>query len=228
MFRKENNEGEGAFVLRAGGTSLTLLPSKAAFWEEEGVLFVADCHFGKVAHFRRAGIGIPGPAGDEGLIRLHRLVTELKAREILFLGDVFHSDYNADFDRFRLWRDSLPGVVFRLALGNHDLASRHRLNETGLEVASVWQRGPFHCTHEPDFPSARGFNLCGHLHPALSLTGTANQHVKVPAFWMGPGHLCFPSFGPFTGSVAISPRPEYVFFAVTGNRIRRVEGAVLC
>lgn len=228
MFKSPDKPGGQALLADMAGTQLALYPEKVAFWPEEKTLFIADCHFGKVAHFRRSGIGIPRSAGDEGMIRLHQLVQRLQPTEILFLGDVFHSDYNQDFERFRLWRASLPAIAFRLALGNHDRAARHRLEGLGLEVQPEWQRGPFYCTHEPAFPSEKGFNLFGHLHPALSLPGSAHQHVKVPAWWMGPHHLCFPSFGPFTGSVAIQPRESDVFFAVAGRTLRRVEGAVLC
>ncbi|MES2764996.1 MAG: DEAD/DEAH box helicase, partial [Bacteroidota bacterium] len=38
---------------------LHLLPQKAIYWPREKALLIADAHFGKVGHFRKAGVPIP-------------------------------------------------------------------------------------------------------------------------------------------------------------------------
>jgi DNA ligase-associated metallophosphoesterase len=217
----------GAFSeLWVGGECLHLFPEKVAYLPSLKTLFVADCHFGKIAHFRKSGIGLPSHAGMETFGQLHRLLVEINPERLVFLGDVFHSEFNQDFDRFQKWRALFPSLKVDLILGNHDRAGFHHLNSLGMEIHSALKLGPFYCTHEPDFNSLNGFNLCGHLHPAVSLS-VGSQHVKVPCFWKGENHLCFPSFGTFTGSVSIRPKADDLLFAISGNRIRPILGSVL-
>src|SRR6476661_1199071 len=82
-----------------------LLPQKAMFWKEENMLIVADVHLGKVGHFRKAGIAIPRSMEQEDLAQLTDIAEVLKPESILFLGDLFHSDMNNDWDWMVLWRD---------------------------------------------------------------------------------------------------------------------------
>jgi len=212
--------------IQIGNEILSLFPDKFAWWETQRTIFIADCHFGKVAHFRKSGIGLPSHAGTETFAQIHRILLEMKPVRLVLLGDVFHSEYNEDFERFRQWRSLFPQIKLDLVLGNHDKASLKHLPSMGMEIHQNLLLGPFYCSHEPDFASEMGFNLCGHLHPGVSLV-VGHQHVKVPCFWKGTNHLCFPSFGTFTGSVSIRPKPTDVFYAVTGKSIRVLEGWVL-
>lgn len=209
-----------------GDECLELYPEKFAWWEKEKTLFIADSHFGKIAHFRKSGIGLPSHAGTETFSQIHRILLDKKPKRLVFLGDVFHSDYNQDFELFKNWRMLFPDLIIELVLGNHDKAGFAHLHSMGINLHKELVLGPFYCSHEPAFPSPKGFNLCGHLHPGVSLS-IGHQHVKVPCFWKGDHHLCFPSFGAFTGSVAIKPRSSDVFFAISGSSIRRIEGSVL-
>jgi len=203
---------------------LTLFPQKFAWWEKEETVFLADCHFGKIAHFRKSGIGIPSHAGTESFSDIHKIILAMKPRRLVILGDLFHSDFNKDFERFKIWISQFSDTQFDMVLGNHDKASAGHLYTLGINVYPNLILGPFFCTHEPDFDSALGFNLCGHLHPAVSLQGLGRQHLKVPCFWKGENHLCFPSFGTFTGSVAVNAQKTDLLFATTGSIIRLIEG----
>ena len=223
---KEPELRTNSVSVEIGEETLLLYPEKVAFWPKENILFVADCHFGKVAHFRKSGIGLPARAGTETFGWLHQILLEIKPARLIFLGDIFHSEFNQDFDIFRNWRQTFPAVQFDLVLGNHDKAGFSHLHLLGIHIHPELVIGPFHCTHEPQPDSEKGFNLCGHIHPGVSLS-IGRQHVKVPCFWLGPTHLCFPSFGNFTGSVAIRPGPQDRFFAISGSKIRELEGSVL-
>ena len=207
---------------------LKLSPQKFAWWESERTLFVADCHFGKIAHFRKFGIGLPSLAGTETFAQLHKLLLEMKPLRLIILGDIFHSDFNIDFERFALWRKQFPGIIFDLVLGNHDKWGFFHLPSLGLNIHKELTIGPFYCTHEPNFNSEKGFNFCGHIHPGVSLFGAGRQHVKVPCFWKGENHLCFPSFGVFTGCVAVKPKKHDQIFAISGSKIRMLEASTLC
>jgi len=212
--------------IQVGGEFLELFTEKFAWWAKERTLFIADPHFGKIAHFRKSGIGVPAHAGTETFSQIHRILIDKTPGRLVFLGDVFHSDYNQDFELFRSWRKRFPDLIVEMVLGNHDRAGFAHLHSMGINLYSELVLGPFYCSHEPAFPSSRGFNLCGHLHPGVSLS-IGHQHIKVPCFWKGDHHLCFPSFGAFTGSVSIRPHASDVFYAISGSSIRRIEGSVL-
>jgi len=216
-----------AEVLLAKEEVFQLSPQKYAFWEKEKIIFLADCHFGKVAHFRKSGIGVPSHAGMETFTKIHQILLEMRPLRLVILGDIFHSDYNIDFDRFGLWRKQFPDIIFDLVLGNHDKAGFSHLHTLGLNIFHELIIGPFHCTHEPNFHSKKGFNLCGHIHPGVSLFGSGRQHLKVPCFWKGENHLCFPSFGAFTGCVGVKSNKQDQLFAISGTKIRMIEASAL-
>lgn len=209
------------------GEVFKLSPKKFAFWEGERILFIADCHFGKIAHFRKSGIGVPTLAGTETFSQIHHILLEVKPLRLVILGDIFHSDFNLDFERFGIWRKQFPEIVFDLVLGNHDKAGFLHLHAMGLNIHMELSIGPFFCTHEPDFKSEKGFNLCGHIHPGVSLYGSGRQHLKVPCFWKGENHLCFPSFGAFTGCVAVKPNKQDQLYAISGTKIRLIDASSL-
>src|SRR6201996_8534686 len=100
---------------------LLLLPQKAIYWEQEKVLIAADVHLGKVGHFRKAGIAVPRDMEQDDLAVLSDLVAEYHPEKIIFLGDLFHSDMNADWDWFVLWRKHFPKLDLILIKGNHDI-----------------------------------------------------------------------------------------------------------
>lgn len=186
-------------------------------------LFVSDCHFGKVAHFRKSGIGLPLAAGRQSFLRLNQIIQHLNPKRVVFLGDVFHSELNADFEVFTNWLAGFQGVDFQIVLGNHDRYSAFSLRQNGIEVSSELMLGPFYCTHEPAQSPTDSINFFGHIHPSVHLTA-GRQHIQIPCFWQGANFLCFPSFGTFTGSKAISPSPGDTVYAIAGNNLRKIEG----
>ncbi|RYZ78352.1 MAG: metallophosphoesterase, partial [Moraxellaceae bacterium] len=83
---------------------LLLLPQKAIYWQQQKTLIAADVHLGKVGHFRKAGIAVPRDMEQDDLGMLSDLIEEYHPEKIIFLGDLFHSDMNADWDWFAMWR----------------------------------------------------------------------------------------------------------------------------
>src|SRR6195952_2648827 len=131
------------------GQDLLLLPQKAIYWQQQKTLIIADVHFGKVGHFRKAGIAVPRDMEQNDLAVLSDLVDEHKPKKIIFLGDLFHSDKNADWDWFVLWRRQFPKLELILIRGNHDII--HDSHYLGLNVALHDQLtvGPFLMLHHP-------------------------------------------------------------------------------
>ena len=64
----------GSLVFDYMGLKLTLLPEKAVWIESLRVLLLADLHFGKASHFRKAGIPIPEQVHDLDYIRIEKLI----------------------------------------------------------------------------------------------------------------------------------------------------------
>src|ERR1700742_5372630 len=98
---------------------LLLLPQKAIYWEQEKTLIAADVHLGKVGHFRKAGIAVPRDLEQDDLACLSDLIFEYKPEKLIFLGDLFHSDMNADWEWLRLWRQQNKKLEIILIRGNH-------------------------------------------------------------------------------------------------------------
>ncbi len=216
---KTLSRARGPLELELEGEKILLFPEKFALWEKEKTVFLADTHFGKVAHFRKAGIGLPPQAGMDTFFRLQQIILAHRPHRIVILGDVFHSESNSDMQRFADWRAGMPSLVFDLVLGNHDRASLKELKAAGFPLYPKLKAGPFWCVHDQESIRQEGFHFFGHLHPGITLSGLGGQSVKMPCFWLRPGHLCFPAFGSFTGFISLPQGPEDVFFALTDTRV---------
>lgn len=201
------------------GEHLVFSSHKSLYWEKEKTLFLADCHLGKVAHFRQSGIGIPAEAGQQTFADLHQIIKHYQPARVVFLGDLFHSLYNADFDRFSIWASGWKSIDFHLVIGNHDKASGAFLEQMPLAIHQQLQLGPFHCSHYPDFTGEHGFNLAGHLHPAFHFSGKAFQSATCPCFWVGNNFMVLPAFGSFTGFAKIKPKKGQQVIAIAGSRL---------
>ena len=182
---------------------LTLLPEKAIFWEEKGMLIVADVHIGKVSHFRKNGIPVPGMVERNNLWRLSGLVLKTKPKQIIFLGDLSHSKLNKAWDQFVDFRKAYPTIEMILIKGNHDILSEQSFNNAEIKVVESLTVGPFLFTH--DRQETDLYNIHGHIHPAIRLRGKGRQSLRVPCYFFGKDYGILPSFGDFTGSFTLKP-----------------------
>ena len=66
-----------ALHLLPDGRCLHLLPERAAWLPDAGLLLVADVHFGKAASFRRLGVPVPRGTTGANLARLDALLSRL-------------------------------------------------------------------------------------------------------------------------------------------------------
>lgn len=202
---------------------LTLLPQKAIYWQQERSLIVADVHLGKVGHFRKAGIAVPRDMEQNDLAVLSDLIHELHPDQIIFLGDLFHSDMNNDWEWFALWRRHFSKLKIVLIKGNHDIINDRHYLELDVELHQQLQIGPFLMRHHPlnadGLEQTEAYVFCGHIHPGVSLTGRARQHITLPCFAFGPRQVILPSFGRFTGKVAIHHQETDRIFGVLKDKV---------
>ncbi|HAA12870.1 MAG TPA: metallophosphoesterase [Cytophagales bacterium] len=201
------------------GQTLTLLPDRAIYWEEASALLLADLHLGKAGHFRKAGIPIPAQVHWEDLGRLSLLIEAWRPAQIILLGDLFHSDLNEEWAFFERWLEQYTSIRFILVKGNHDIlpSSIYELSNLELKLAPFGMP-PFSLTHEPTADD-NGYNIAGHIHPAVRLRGAGRQYMTVPCFHFGQKGAVLPAFGQFTGTAAVRPIPGDVVFAVTQDRV---------
>ena len=203
--------------------TLLLLPEKAIYWKQEHALIAADVHLGKSGHFRKAGIAIPQHMAQEDLAVLSDLIRLHKPAKLIFLGDLFHSELNTDWDWFALWREQFPKLEIILVKGNHDIINDKYYHQLNIKTPMEYSMGPFLMLHHPLTPTkqanASGYILCGHIHPGVRMYGKGRQALTLPCFTFGERQAILPSFGKFTGKVAIKHQDNDRVFGVLENRV---------
>ncbi len=184
-----------------------LHPHKAVYWQETSTLIITDLHLGKIQHFRKAGIYVPSYAANDNFERLSSLLLEFAPDNLLILGDLFHSDYNADWKTFSEVRQTFPEVSFLLVPGNHDILDARIIKDNDITMHRddlYWE--PFVFSHFPT-ESAKDscYRICGHLHPGVQLVGESKQSLTLPCFYFGRTQGVLPAFGTFTGISKLRP-----------------------
>jgi len=212
-----------------GGESLWLLPGKAAYWEREGVLLVADLHLGKAAAFRSGGVAVPEGDVAADLQRLGALVDETAAGEVVVLGDLLHARSGRGRevgDAFTAWRAERVGLRITLVMGNHDHSAGPPPGDWGIEV---WPesvvRGPFRLAHEAA-PGTGGFVIGGHVHPAVAVSESRRGGMRLPCFLVADSHAILPAFGSFTGTHVLGNEVAGRVFAIADGRIFEIPAAL--
>ncbi len=200
--------------------TLLLLPEKAIYWKDKGMLILADVHLGKAGHFRKSGIPISDLVHSKDIYTIEKLINEFQPQEVVFLGDLFHSDHNQGWEIFRRWIRSKDPLQFRLVLGNHDVLEAPAYHIKNLEVIEVLDCAPFSLTHIPEETSH--YNLAGHIHPAVKLRGKGRQSLRLPCFYFGPQNGILPAFGNFTGTARISITKEDELFVIADHKVVKV------
>lgn len=215
---------EGTVRLPVGATTLELRPDRSAFWPSRQALLVADVHLGKAGHFRRHGLAVPGSVNSDTMRRLAEALAATGATTLIVLGDLFHSDRNAEWDAFIDWRAEqvdLDRVV--LVAGNHDILGASDWDEAGVEVVERWDEAGLTMTHAPeDHRPDFGVHLCGHVHPGVRLQGGGKQSLTVACWWRHRAldQLVFPAFGGFTGKHRIAPaKGDAVYLPVADRQV---------
>lgn len=203
------------------GERLLLLPEKAIFWAEQDILIVSDLHIGKVGHFRKAGIAIPKLLEQEELSVLSDLIEQYQPRQIIFLGDLFHSEHNDDWNWLVLWCELFPGVEMTLVKGNHDILHADYYTNAGFKVYDELVIPPFKFTHEPRAEDCQGEFYCisGHIHPAVKLRGAGRQSTVLSCFYFKRNQAIMPAFGRFTGKYCMQAEESVDIFGVLGSKV---------
>ena len=103
--------------------------------------------------------------------------------------------------------------------GNHDAHAGDPPGEWNIRCIDEGETiGPFCLAHHPE-ADLRGYVLAGHIHPAVRLTGRANDSVRLPCFWFGQYVGVLPAFGEFTGTYTVQPAIADRVFVVAEEQV---------
>lgn len=216
-----------SLTLEIRGEPIELLPCAGLYWPARATLFVADVHLGKSAMFRQAGVPTPEAVTAADLDRLSEALCFTRAKNLVFLGDLFHGAAAAPsyIDlALREWRRRHSKLVCQLVLGNHDKIRLPRYEDWCIEPAQhALDLPPFVAMHEPpaeacadDAPS--GYALCGHIHPA-AWVGAGGDGLRLPCFVVGTSYCILPAFGGFTGAHMWARREGDQLFVLGGDEV---------
>lgn len=201
------------------------LGQRAAYWIERRWLVIADVHFGKAATFRARGVPVPHGTTDDNLRRIDALIDRLDPEAVIVLGDFFHAreaQSPGTLQALQAWRERRAGIDVVLVEGNHDRSAGALPASLRIEcVAEPWQIGSFAFCHQPRFIDGSSV-LAGHLHPAVRLSGRADDGVRLPCYWLRRGLAVLPAFGDFTGGARIDREDGDRVIALADDRLFEV------
>lgn len=202
-----------------------LSAGRAVFWEEEQALILSDLHVGKSAHFRKAGIAVPANIVQEDLYRLQRLITKYHPKQVIVVGDMFHSSANNDVQYFKLWRQQFAHIRFLLITGNHDILAPEVYRELAIDQEEQLDLHNIFFVHDAaDAPTTlvNKYIISGHVHPGVRLIGYGRQHLRLPCFYFGPQAAILPAFSHFTGTYTLEPEPSSAVFVIAEQKVLRM------
>lgn len=208
------------------GEDWILNSDSIAFLPQCRTMLIADLHLGKLTHFRNAGIGIPSIGERRNFERLNALLQKYTPQIVIFLGDLFHSKESVVWDDFKQFVRLQSNIQFILVLGNHDVFVKEQFdNITNLKIHEKYHLDKYVLTHEPvaqHLIPTNTINICGHIHPAVSLRGKGKQKLTLRCFLFRTNQLIMPAFGEFTGNFVLETDKSDIIFGIGKNEIFRI------
>ncbi len=212
-----------------------LTTDRTMFWEGEKALIVSDLHFGKTGHFRKSGIAIPPSVYKEDLQRLVAQIQYFQPKELIIVGDMFHSNANKDLELFLKWRSDLSDINIRLIRGNHDILNEDWYENAGIHLSrQTLSMKRFHFIHDisdhlnreegfiENISDESSYFFSGHIHPGIRIQGHGKQSLCFPCFYFGKKYAVLPAFSHFTGVAMVYPEAEEQVFAIVNHVLIRL------
>ncbi len=195
-------------------------PTGSLFWKERSILLISDVHLGKVSHFRKFGAAVPQKAILKNFVLMDEAINFFHPQDIIFLGDLFHSSLNKEWQLFEKWAHSRTSKMV-LVVGNHDIISPLKYENLGIEVVPELQIDGFLLTHHPE--EREGFfTFSGHIHPAVRLHGAGRQSLRLSCFFKTKYQMILPAFGAFTGSHVLETDTHNEIFVMAHNEVLKI------
>lgn len=204
---------------------LWLSAERCIFWEEEKALILADLHFGKTGHFRKHGIPVPQAVYKQDLQRLIQQMQYFQPKQLIVVGDLFHSRENKELELFRKWRQDLPDIDIKLIPGNHDILHNQWYQQSKITVTQniLALNNLFGFVHDPEETDTTHYSdhyfFTGHLHPGIRISGQGRQSLSFPCYYFTATHCILPAFSEFTGLAMVRPAAGEKVFAIVGKKV---------
>ncbi len=218
FFKLTLNKQRNTVDIRIYNEELTLLPEKAIYYKKERALILADVHLGKTGHFRNAGIPVPQELAYVDLETIDSMLSDknFEIEKLIVLGDLSHAKLNFDWIVFEEWRIKNKDIQIQLIKGNHDILSDNVYQSLDIEISKIAVLNNLILVHDSRHSeSVNGFyKICGHIHPAVRISGKARQAMTLPCFYFGKSVGLLPAFGRFTGKHVIRPGEDDVVFVI--------------
>jgi DNA ligase-associated metallophosphoesterase len=197
------------------------------YWEEEKALIVSDLHFGKTGHFRKSGIAVPQNIFKEDLQRLFAEIQFYQPKQVIIVGDMFHSRENKEMNLFIKWRNDISGIEVVLVKGNHDVLADAWYKKAGITVKKEkLQVGKFSFIHDitnhDEEKDSDGYLFSGHIHPGVSVRSGIRQMLNFPCYYFGEKYAVLPAFSKFTGLYCIDPKMKDTVYAITDKALIKI------
>jgi len=215
---------------------LWLSSDRSVFWEEEKALIVSDLHFGKTGHFRKYGIAVPQSLYKEDLQRLVAQIQFFQPKQLIIVGDLFHSHANKELELFRKWRENFPELIIHLIKGNHDILQEDWYSDADIKLNhDNLLMSRFHFIHDitnrndgllkpaSNKSSSVNYFFSGHIHPGIRINGAGKQSLCFPCFYFGKDYAVLPAFSRFTGVALIAPGKNENVFAIVNDKIVQLQ-----
>lgn len=218
--------------IEVSGELLQLLPMRAVYWPRKQALIVADVHLGKAATFQHFGVPVPdgmaqGSTRDD-LARLSAALAQTQAQSLFILGDLLHAAKGRAehvLDLTRAWREGYRDVAMTLVRGNHDSRAGDPPADWRIDcVDEPLVQAPFVLCHHPGAGAGagvgqNGYEIAGHLHPGVTLTGRGRQRERLAGFIFGERAALLPAFGSFTGLASVPKNANDRVFVVADDKV---------
>lgn len=197
---------------------LTLTNRRALYWKDREALILSDLHLGKAAHFRKNGIPITSEIHLKDLTLLEKLIAHYFPKRIIIVGDLIHVGKNTEVLDFKDFLEKYTVIEFILVRGNHDRLTAQEFDELGLlTVLPHYTLGNITFVHAP--LSGSTYQICGHVHPGVSLRLPTQKFVRLPCFVVSPQKIVLPAFSHFTGLDTRFQLEETTQYAILENGI---------
>ena len=206
--------------IEINGQKFLFHPLGGLFWVEKSLLMISDVHLGKVNHFRKFGAAVPRKAIHKNFVLLDMIVADFQPFQICFLGDLFHSSLNKEWELFENWVGKTPAEII-LVSGNHDIIDPEKYRQLNVEIFPELIIDNFLLTHHPEEREGL-FTFCGHIHPAVKLHGFGRQKLKLPCFFKSKNQMILPAFGEFTGTYTMNPSKNDEVYAIVEDVVVKV------
>jgi len=200
---------------------------RCVYWEEQKTLIVSDLHFGKTGHFRKSGIAVPQNIFKEDLQRLFAEIQFYQPKQVIIVGDMFHSRENKEMNLFLKWRNDISLIEVILVKGNHDILTDAWYKKAGIKVENgKLQIGKFSFIHDlanyDEHKNSKNYLFSGHIHPGVSVRSGIRQMLNFPCYYFGEKYAVLPAFSKFTGLCCIDPTANDTVYAITDKTLIKI------